>query len=446
MRRLVGHRDARVLLLGESLSLFGDRAMFLALGIWVKELTGSNAAAGLVFFALALPYLAAPLGGLLVDRVRRRPLMISVEVALAAILLSLFLVHGRAQLWLIYAVTACYGAAGVVFGSARSALLTVLLPEDLLADANAALQTVGESMRLVAPLAGAGLFTLLGGAGVAAIDAGTFLFSALCLALLRVVEPPPAPREHHWLRELGAGLAHVRRTPLLRRIILSVAGAVLVIGFAETLVFAVVDQGLHRPPSFLGILLSCQGIGAIAGGLTAAPLLRRLGDARLVALGLALFAIGEGFFVFHSVALVVLGIVIAGVGVPWAIVAFATAIQLRSPAHLQGRVYSAADMTLSLPQTISLALGAALSTLVDYRILVLAMSAAIVACAAPLARAPREGAGGRARGGVGADEPGDPALAVALSGAGGATAARADSTGCRAASRSPGRPRTDRPR
>jgi predicted MFS family arabinose efflux permease len=390
VRKLVAHRDARVLLLGESLSLFGDRAMYLALSIWVKELTGSNAAAGLVFFALGLPFLAAPLGGLLVDRVRRRPLIIGVELGLAACLLSLFFVHGRSQLWLIYAVTACYGAAGVVFTSARSALLTVMLPKDVLADANAALQTVSEAMRLVAPLAGAGLFVVVGGAGVAAIDAATFAISALCIARLRVVEPRPAVPEHHWRRELAAGLAHIRVTPALQRIILCTAGAVLVIGFAETLIFAVVDQGLHRPPSFLGILLSCQGIGAIAGGLTAAPLLRRVGDARLVGLGLALFAVGDAFFVAHSLALVVLGIVIAGTGLPWAIVAWGTAIQLRSPAHLQGRVYSTADMALSVPQTLSLALGAVLSTIVDYRLLVLVMAGTILAFAAPLARTPRE--------------------------------------------------------
>jgi predicted MFS family arabinose efflux permease len=390
VRKLVAHRDARVLLLGESLSLFGDRAMYLALSIWVKELTGSNAAAGLVFFALGLPFLAAPLGGLLVDRVRRRPLIIGVELGLAACLLSLFFVHGRSQLWLIYAVTACYGAAGVVFTSARSALLTVMLPKDVLADANAALQTVSEAMRLVAPLAGAGLFVVVGGAGVAAIDAATFAISALCIARLRVVEPRPAVPEHHWRRELAAGLAHIRVTPALQRIILCTAGAVLVIGFAETLIFAVVDQGLHRPPSFLGILLSCQGIGAIAGGLTAAPLLRRVGDARLVGLGLALFAVGDAFFVAHSLALVVLGIVIAGTGLPWAIVAWGTAIQLRSPAHLQGRVYSTADMALSVPQTLSLAVGAVLSTIVDYRLLVLVMAGTILAFAAPLARTPRE--------------------------------------------------------
>jgi MFS family permease len=396
MRRLVAHRDARILLLGESLSLFGDRAMYLALAVWAKELTGSNAAAGLVIFALSIPYLGAPLAGLLVDRVRRRPLMIAVELALAVVLLSLFFVHGRSQLWLIYVVTAAYGAAGAIFGSARSALLTVMLPQELLADANGALQTVSEAMRLVAPLAGAGLFTAIGGGGVAALDAGTFVFSAACLARLRVVEPPPARAEHHWRREFLAGFDHVRRTPVLRLIVLCTAGAVIVVGFTETLIFAVIDQGLHRPPSFFGVLLSCMGVGAVAGGLTAAPLLRRVGDARLVGLGLALFAIGDGFFVTHSLAAVVTGIVIAGVGLPWALVAFGTAIQVRSPAHLQGRVASAADMAVGVPQTFSIALGAALSTLVDYRILLVVMSAVVLAFATPLARAPREEEHGRA--------------------------------------------------
>jgi predicted MFS family arabinose efflux permease len=212
-----------------------------------------------------------------------------------------------------------------------------------------------------------------------------------------VREPEPARHEHHWLRELGAGFVHVRRTLALRRMVVCCAGAMLVIGFTETLIFAVVDQGLHRPPSFLGILLSFQGIGAIAGGITASRVLRRLGDLPALGLGIALFAAGDAFFVTHSVALVAAGIVIAGAGLPWAIVAFMTAIQLRSPAHLQGRVYSAADMALSLPQTISLALGAGLSTLVDYRVLVLVMAATILACAAPLARAPRDEERGLAR-------------------------------------------------
>src|SRR4051812_29499916 len=125
MRRLLGDRDARLLIVGESLSMFGDSAMFLALGIWAKTLTDSNAAAGMVFFTLVAPSLAAPLAGYVVDRVRRRPLMIVTQLVIGACVLSLLFVHDRGDVWLLYAVAAVYGLGGAVFGSARSALLTV---------------------------------------------------------------------------------------------------------------------------------------------------------------------------------------------------------------------------------------------------------------------------------------------------------------------------------
>ena len=76
MRDLAKSRDARIYLIGQSFSLFGDTAMFLALGIWVKELTHSNADAGLTFLFFPLASLFAPLAGMVVDRVRRRPTLI----------------------------------------------------------------------------------------------------------------------------------------------------------------------------------------------------------------------------------------------------------------------------------------------------------------------------------------------------------------------------------
>src|SRR5262249_45565742 len=162
----------------------------------------------------------------------------------------------------------------------------------------------------VAPLAGAGLFSLLGGGSVAVIDALTFAFAASCLLRLRISEPRPAPREHHFLRELWAGAEHVGRTPALRRVIGATAVSLLVVGFSETVVFAVVGDGLHRDPSFLGVLLALQGIGAIAGGLTAASLLRRLGDVRTCGLGIAFFAVGDGLWLIQSLGPVAFGIVL----------------------------------------------------------------------------------------------------------------------------------------
>lgn len=384
MRAILRDRDVRLLLLGQGLSMFGDRAMWLAMAIWVKELTGSNAAAGLTFLAMNLPYLAAPAGGLLVDRVSRRRLMIAADVFIGLGVLSLLAVHGPAQLWLVYAVAFAYGTAGMLLDSSQSALLTVMLPPERLGEANGAFQTVKEGLRLIAPLAGAGIFAVLGGGAVAILDAATFACSAGCLALLRVRERPEAAREHHLLREMSLGVRHVLSAPGLRRMVLATSGTLLVVGFTETLIFAVVGQGLHRSPTFLGVLMPAQGVGAIAGGLTAAAIMRRIGDARLLAAGIAAFGVGAALLVPPNEASVIAGMVVAGLGLAWAIVGLTTGIQLRTPPALQGRAYSAADAITVLPQNVSIALGAALSTLVFYRTLLWAIVAVTVVCAAAL--------------------------------------------------------------
>jgi MFS family permease len=384
VRRLLSHRDARLLLAGQTLSVFGDKAMLLALGIWVKTLTGSTAAAGLVFFVYAAPGLLAPIAGLLVDRVRARPLMIVTDCVAGLAVLSLVTVHGRGQVWLVYTVTLVYGCVGSVLASARSALLTRMLAAELLGHANAALQTLGEGSRLVSPLVGAGLFAAFGGGAVAAVDAATFAVSAACLAAIGLRERRPEPAEHHLRAQLVAGVRYIARSHGLRRIVTATAVALLVVGFAETIVFAVIQHGLHRRPTFLGVLEAAQGVGAITGGITAGAALRRLGDARVLGLGMLIFAAGVLAFLVPSVAVVLAGFAVVGAGIAWAIVAMGTAIQLRTPSHLQGRVYSTVETLVGTPQTFSIALGAGLVGIVDYRALVVVMSAVTAMCGAYL--------------------------------------------------------------
>jgi MFS family permease len=153
-----------------------------------------------------------------------------------------------------------------------------------------------------------------------------------------------------------------------------------VVGFSETIIFAVIDQGLHRPPSFLGVLSSLQGIGAIAGGLTAARALRTIGDVRIAGIGMAAFAIGDLTFITSNLPLIAVGIAVAGFGVYWLIVGLMTAVQVRTPLRLQGRVSSAADVFISMPQTISIAVGAVLIAVVDYRVLVVVEAVAVALC------------------------------------------------------------------
>ena len=130
MRRLFAHRDARIYLIGQMFSLFGDSSLWLAMGIWVKTLTHSNAEAGLVFFFFTAPSLLAPASGLVVDRLRRRPLLIAANAATGAVVLALLAVHGSGQVWLIDAVMFAYGLSYGVLGPAQSALLTVMVPAE----------------------------------------------------------------------------------------------------------------------------------------------------------------------------------------------------------------------------------------------------------------------------------------------------------------------------
>ena len=376
------------LLVGQGLSLFGDRAMYLVLGIWVKTLTGSNAQAGLVFFVLALPGLVAPAFGLVVDRVRKRPLMIATDIGIALVLGALLFVHDRGDVWIIYVVTLLYGASGYLFTSAQSALLTQMLPEERLGDANAVLQTASEGSRLIAPLIGAGIFAAVGGPAVAALDAATFLASArvpgraraarVAAGRLRAPHPDAARRGHRATSPTGPACAgSCSRSPPPCSWSAS----------PRRRSSRCSSRASTARPRFLGVLSAAQGVGAIAGAVAAAAVIRRIGDARTVALGILLFGAGDAFFLIPAVGPVMVGIAIAGAGLSLAVVGFGTAVQLRTPAELQGRVYSAADTIIGTPQTASIAVGAAILTVVDYRVSIAAMAVVCALCGGYLAAA-----------------------------------------------------------
>ena len=388
MRRLLGHRDARIYLGGQVVSLFGDSCLWLAMGIWVKTLTGSNAAAGLTFFFFTAPSLLSPAAGLLVDRVRRRPLLIVTNALTGSAVLLLFFVHGRGQIWLIYLVMAIYGLSYAVLGSAQSALLTVMVPPDLLPDANGALRTFQESLRLVGPLSGAALFVAVGAHVVAIIDASTFALPVLSLLALRVQEPAPQLMAGHWRHEVVAGVVHVYRSLQLRHVVVACAIATTVFGFAETITYAVAGDGLHQHPAFVGVLLAIQGIGASIGGVSAAPLVRRIGESRLIGIALGVAGVAAALEMPPLLAPVVAAFILFGMAIPWLVVALISLTQRLTPADLQGRAFSAVDTLITVPQTVSIALGAALIAVTGYRPLLAVMAAVMVLAAAYLLTRP----------------------------------------------------------
>ncbi len=429
MRKLLRHRDARLYLAGQSLSIAGDNALWLAMGIYVKILTGSSSAAGLTFLAYVCGSMLAPAAGLLADRVRRRPLLLIANLAGAA-LVGTLLAAGPGRVWLIYAVMFGYGAVGSLISAAQTALIPVIVPAELLGEANAVLGAASTGLRIITPLAGAGLLALAGPAPVIALDAATFAIAALTTAALRTREPAPprpgravsgqpvsgqsvagqsaggqsaggrslagravadgdlAPAEPaaRLRAEVTAGMRHLVRTPDLRRLLQAGVVALLAFGFFETVPFAVVGQGLGRAPTFLGVLETGMGAGALAGAAAAAPVMRRIGERGLVAAGLASSAAACLLLLSHSLPAVLAGMAVEGADIVWVNVGAYTMLQRLTPAGLLGRAEAALNLGVLIPQAASIALGAALLSVLGYRVLLVIMAVVLGAACAPLLR------------------------------------------------------------
>ncbi len=379
-------RDAtfRRLVAGWSFSNFGDSVLYLTLAIWAKDLTGSDAAAGLVFLFLGLPVFLAPFAGQIADRYSRRRLVVLSNLGAGVVVLSLWFVGGPDQLWLIYLVTFVYGLLNYLTGAAGSGLVRDMLADDQLATGNGILNTIDQGLRLLSPLVGAGAYVLFGGFAIALVTFASLMVAAAILSTLRIEETPSSPEGETFWEEVTAGARHIRSVPILTRITLALAFAFAMTGLANTTIFAVIEQGLGRSSEFFGVLAAIQGGGSVVGGITAAPLIHRWGERMTVAVGLTVLGAGMALAVVPSIAFVVVGVVMVGVSIPWFVVGFVTLRQRLTPARLQGRVSSASAIALNGPQTVGTALGAVLIGLIDYRALMVAMAVSVTISALPV--------------------------------------------------------------
>jgi|SRR6185312_15919213 len=112
--------------------------------------------------------------------------------------------------------------------------------------------------------------------------------------------------------------------------------------------------------------------------------MRRVAEGVLAGVGIVFLALGTAFIIIASLPFVIVGMILFGLGLPWLVVGAATLVQRATPPQLQGRVYSAFDVLTGIPQTISIALGAVLITLVNYRWLLLIMAFVLVCATAYL--------------------------------------------------------------
>ncbi|UPZ31984.1 MFS transporter [Streptomyces sp. LRE541] len=372
--RVLRDRNAGLYLGGVVVSGFGSSAMWLVAGIWVKDLTGSDGLAALCVFALWAPTLIGPALGTLADRTRRRPLLVWTNLGLAALLLPLLAVDSPGTLWVLFAVLLTYGAAGVVHDAAEAALVATAVDGQLLGDFNGLRMTAAEGMKLIAPLAGAGLYAAYGGARVALLDAVTFVLAAGLYTLLRVHEPPPRPAEGAagWRARTAEGARYLWGHAVLRPLVLAGGTTMLFAGVNGATVYAVAE-GLGHSPAYVGVLYVAQGAGSVVIGLVSGPLLRRLGERRFARYGIALTAVAVAARALPYDAVALASAVAVGVGLPCVLVAALTAVQRETPDALLGRTAATAGTLLFAPNAVGLALGAALVELVPYQPLLVAL-------------------------------------------------------------------------
>ncbi|MEU2271062.1 MFS transporter [Streptomyces olindensis] len=385
--RVLRDRDSGLFLSAVVVSGFGTSALWLASGVWVKDLTGSDGLAALCLLALWLPTLAGPLLGTLADRGRRKPLLIGVNLLLGALLLTLVSVDSPGDLWLLYAVLFVYGAAGVVHDAAESALVASAVDPSLLGDFNGLRMMAGEGMKLLAPLAGAGLYAAYGGASVALLDAVTFALATGLYALLRGREAKPAPSARSHRRRTAEGVRHIGAHPMLRPLVLAGGATMLCAGLNGAMVYAVVDD-LGHSPAYAGVLYAVQGAGSVAVGLLSGPALRRLGERRFAAYGIALLACAVALRAvpYDPSALVCSAAI--GAGLPAVLIATLTSVQRETPGPLLGRVTATAHTLVYAPNVVGLAAGAALVELVDHRLVLVALGVGLLVTAAWLFQSP----------------------------------------------------------
>ncbi|MFE9297114.1 MFS transporter [Streptomyces niveus] len=363
-------RNAGLCLSGVVVSGFGTSAMWLVGGIWVKSLTGSDSLAALTVFMMWAPTLAGPLLGAVADRWRRRPLLVFCNLAMAALLPLLLVVDSESRIWILFAVLFVYGVSGVVQDAAEAALVATAIDKRLLGDFNGLRMTANEGMKLLAPLAGAGLYAAYGGGTVALLDTVTFALAAGLFALMRVREEKPAPdRTGGWWSRTAEGARVLRQSPVLRPLVLAGSLTMLLAGLNGAAIYAVVDKGLGHAPTYVGLLYALQGVGSIAVGLLAGPLMRRVPERLFAAGGIALFAAAVGLRALPYDAVVLASAVAVGIGLPCVLIVALTAVQRETPDAVLGRTAATANTLIYVPNAVSLALGAGLIAFVDITLL-----------------------------------------------------------------------------
>lgn len=336
---------------GQTVSQFGTFVAFLTLPLLVLHLQeaigeGSTLDFSITFALETVPTLFVGLiGGVLLDRVQLRPVMLVTDLLRASAFFYLAASVGTYGLLTVFVMAFLVGSMTTLFDAALYSLIPALVPKNRLAQANGFMAASEQANTALGPLA-AGVFAAISGGPELGlfVNGLTFVVSAISLLWVgRVV--------HHGIKvedrspvltEAANGLRYIWSEPRLRISTTAASIANFVMGFVEAtfVVLAFWVLGAENETE-VGVLLAAMGVGGVVGALTASRFIGRLGLGRTMVLGLAWTGIGLFVVMFTDYGLVALGLqVLWVIGVALINVPLATIRQHYAAPAMMGRVIS----------------------------------------------------------------------------------------------------------
>jgi predicted MFS family arabinose efflux permease len=291
------HGDFVRLWTGTFVSLFGSQVSLLAVPLTaVLTLDAGPREMGVLNATRWLPYLLFGLvAGVWVDRLRRRPLMIWMDLARAAVVASIPAASllGILRMEHLFAAAFALGVLSLFFDAGYHAFLPSLVRREALVEGNAKLELARSTAQVGGPSLAGVLVQLITAPLALLFDAASYLLSAAALATIRTPEPPPSADERRSVRhELVEGLRWVFGNPLLRPIVLNNVSRMLAASASSAVYVLYATHDLGLSPTVIGFVLAAGGPGAVLASLTAPRLIGRVGPGTILVLTFA----AEGFF------------------------------------------------------------------------------------------------------------------------------------------------------
>jgi len=351
-------RGFTVLWFGQVISLIGSAMTWFAFTIWAWQETGkASALAAISFFAFFPTVLFSPIAGAFVDRWNRKLVMLLSDLATAIGTLMVFLIYtfGDLQVWHIYIVSILAGFFTAFQYPAYTAAVTTMVSKDEYTRAEGMMGSARALSSILAPIFAAALLGVVGLSGIMLIDLATFLFAFATLVFIHVPQPEQTltglqSNGTLW-QEILFGFRYIYEKQSLRAltILFMIAGVFLAIG--ATLMAPLV---LSKTGNNESALATVQSTGAV-GGIVGAVILSLWGGTRKRIHNVLLGGAGA----------CLLGI--AGLGLGWSVLLWAIASfffaffepfveggniaiwQVKVPADVQGRVFSARHLLVQVP-------------------------------------------------------------------------------------------------